>query len=33
MKHLGIEKNMTAQEILADALNGSFQRNDKPPIA
>ena len=33
MKHLGIEKNMTTQEILADALNGFFQRNDKPPIA
>ena len=33
MKHLGIEKGMTTQEILADALNGFFQRNDKPPIA
>ena len=33
MKHLGVEKNMTTQEILADALNGFFQRNDKPPIA
>ena len=33
MKHLGIEKEMTTQEILADALNGFFERNDKPPIA
>ena len=33
MKHIGIEKGMTTQEILADALNGFFQRNDKPPIA
>ena len=33
MKHLGVEKGMTTQEILADALNGFFQRNDKPPIA
>ena len=33
MKHIGIEKGMTTQEILADALNGFFQRNNKPPIA
>ena len=33
MKHIGIERNMTTQEILEDALNGFFQRNDKPPIA
>ena len=33
MKHLGVEKGMTTQEILADALNGFFERNDKPPIA
>lgn len=33
MKYIGIEKGMTTQEILADALNGFFQRNDKPPIA
>ena len=33
MKHIGVERNMTTQEILADALNGFFQRNDKPPIA
>jgi len=33
MKHIGIEKGMTTQEILEDALNGFFQRNDKPPIA
>ena len=33
MKHIGVEKGMTTQEILADALNGFFQRNDKPPIA
>lgn len=33
MKHIGVEKGMTTQEILAEALNGFFQRNDKPPIA
>ena len=33
MKHIGVEKGMTTQEILADALNSFFQRNDKPPIA
>ena len=33
MKHIGIEKGMNTQEILADALNGFFQRNNKPPIA
>ena len=33
MKHIGVEKNMTTQDILADALNGFFERNDKPPIA
>ena len=33
MKYIGIERGMTTQEILADALNGFFQRNDKPPIA
>ena len=33
MKHLGIEKNMTTQDILKDALNAFFQIHDKPPIA
>ena len=33
MKHLGIEKNMTTQEILKDALNAFFRMHDKPPIA
>ena len=33
MKHIGIERDMTTQEILAEALNGFFERNDKPPIA
>lgn len=33
MKHLGIEKNMTTQDILRDALNAFFRIHDKPPIA
>ena len=33
MKHIGVEKNMTTQDILAAALNAWFQMNDKPPIA
>ena len=33
MKHLGIEKNMTTQDILTAALNAFFQMYDKPPIA
>ena len=33
MKHLGIEKNMTTQDILKDALNAFFRIHDKPPIA
>ena len=33
MKHLGVEKGMTTQDILAEALNGFFERNDKPTIA
>ena len=33
MKHIGIEKNMTTQDILKDALNAWFQMHDKPPIA
>ena len=33
MKHLGIEKNMTTQDILKDALNAFFRMHDKPPIA
>ena len=33
MKHLGVEKGMTTQAILAEALNAFFERNNKPPIA
>ena len=33
MKHIGIEKNMTTQDILKDALNAFFRMHDKPPIA
>ena len=33
MKHIGVEKGMTTQDILTEALNGFFERNDKPPIA
>ena len=33
MKLLGVEKGMTTQDILAEALNGFFERNDKPTIA
>ena len=33
MKHLGVEKNMTTQDILKDALNAFFRMHDKPPIA
>ena len=33
MKHLGIEKDMTMQQMLTDALNALFRLHDKPPIA
>ena len=33
MKHIGIEKGMTTQDILTAALNAWFQIHDKPPIA
>ena len=33
LKHLGIENNMTTQDILAEALNAFFRMHDKPPIA
>ena len=33
MKYLGVEKNMTTQDILKDALNAFFRIHDKPPIA
>ena len=33
MKHIGVEMNMTTQDILKDALNAFFQMHDKPPIA
>ena len=33
LKHLGVENNMTTQDILAKALNAFFRMHDKPPIA
>jgi hypothetical protein len=33
MKHLGVENNMTTQDILKEALNAFFRMHDKPPIA
>ena len=33
MKHLGVEQNMTTQDILKEALNAFFRMHDKPPIA
>ena len=33
MKHIGVEKGMTTQDILKDALNAFFRMHDKPPIA
>ena len=33
VKHLGVENNMTTQDILAEALNVFFRMHDKPPIA
>ena len=33
MKHIGVEKNMTTQDILTEALNAFFRMHDKPPIA
>ena len=33
LKHLGVENNMTTQDILAEALNAFFRMHDKPPIA
>ena len=33
MKHIGVEKDMTTQDILRDALNAFFRIHDKPPIA
>lgn len=33
MKHIGIEKGMTTQDILKEALNAFFRLHDKPPIA
>ena len=33
MKFIGVEKNMTTQNILAEALNAFFRMHDKPPIA
>ena len=33
MKHIGVERNMTTQDILKEALNAFFKRHDKPPIA
>jgi len=33
MKHIGVEKGMTTQDILQEALNAFFRMHDKPPIA
>jgi hypothetical protein len=33
LKHLGVENNMTTQDILAEAINAFFRMHDKPPIA
>lgn len=33
LKHLGVENDMTTQDILAEALNAFFRMHDKPPIA
>lgn len=33
LKYLGVENNMTTQDILAEALNAFFRMHDKPPIA
>ena len=33
MKHIGVEKDMTTQDILKEALNAFFCMHDKPPIA
>lgn len=33
MKGIGLEKDMTTQDILSEALNGFFERHNKPPIA
>ena len=33
MKHIGVEKDMTTQDILREALNAFFRIHDKPPIA
>ena len=33
MKHLGVELNMTTQDILREGLNAVFRMHDKPPIA
>ncbi len=33
LKHLGVENNMTTQDILAEALNAFFRMHNKPPIA
>lgn len=33
LKHLGVESNMTTQDLLAEGLNAVFRMHDKPPIA
>ena len=33
LKHIGVENDMTTQDILAEALNAFFRMHDKPPIA
>ena len=33
LKILGVEKDMTMQDMMAEAFNAFFKLNDKPPIA
>ena len=33
LKIIGAETGMTTQDMLAEALNGFFEKHDKPPIA
>ena len=33
LRLIGVEKDMTMQDMMAEAFNAFFQINDKPPIA
>lgn len=33
LKAIGLERRMSIQDMLAEALNAFFQLNDKPPLA